>query len=385
MHPRRFPVRLVALLLALPLAPAVLAPPCAFAWGGLGHRAIAAQYGESLPDPLLALRGQDDWIIAHVSDADVRKSTVPAERYRHYIDIDAYPEYATGTLSHDRATLEAIYGAGQVEQWGVAPWAIGEVVDSLEAAMRAGDWGRVRIWTADLCHYVGDLHQPLHCTLNYDGQFTGNNGIHYRYETRMLDLNPAALLLDPGTVTWHADPVEAAFDIAEASQRSVGAVLDADTQARAEAGGSITSGTYYAGLWNRTRELTLARMTGAAQATASLVYTAWVNAGFPPVPGSTVDSGGPGDLRGTALALVAGPVPARERIDLRFLLPRPGTPVFELIDVRGRRVARLDAGPRLAGPGRIALPLAGDVEPGVYFARLVHAGQSARARVVVVR
>ncbi len=371
------------LALAALILVACLAPAPAGAWGGLGHRSIASQYGESLPPGLEPLRAEDAWVTDHVLDADVRKSTVPAERYRHYIDIDAYPEYAVGTLPHDRATLEARYGAAQVEQWGVAPWAIGEVVDSLETAMRAGDWARVRFWIADLCHYVGDLHQPLHCTLNYDGQFTGNQGIHYRYETRMLDLNAQALQLDAGTVTWLSDPVDAAFAIAGVSEQNTGVVLDADTQARAAAGGSTTSGAYYAGLWSRTSELTLARLGGASVGTASFVYTAWVNAGFPAVPGGAVDAESPG--MGSSLALTAGPTPARDALTLRYTLPRAAAPVFELVDARGRRVARIDAAAQPAGAGRFTWPLPRDVAAGVYFVRLVLADRAAEARVVVAR
>ena len=197
---------------------AAIVPAPAHAWGSLGHRTIAGEYGGSLPWPLDGLRSEDVWIVDHVLDPDTRKSTIPAERYRHYIDIDAYPEYHAGTLSHDRAVLEASYGAAQVEQWGVVPWAIGEVTDSLSAALATGRWDRARLWISDLCHYVGDLHQPLHCTLNYDGQLTGNNGVHYRYETRMLDLNAAALQLDAGTVTYLPDPIDAAFAIAGAGR-----------------------------------------------------------------------------------------------------------------------------------------------------------------------
>ncbi|MEO6462093.1 MAG: hypothetical protein ABIP29_03370, partial [Candidatus Eisenbacteria bacterium] len=374
-------------LAALLVAAASLLPAPAGAWGGLGHRSIASQYGESLPPALQPLRAEDAWVTDHVMDPDVRKSTVPGEGYRHYIDIDAYPEYALGTLSHDRATLEAQYGAAQVEQWGIAPWAIGEVTDSLSAAMARGDWTRARTWIADLCHYVGDLHQPLHCTKNYNGQLTGNTGIHSRYETTMLNRYPQALQFDAGTADDLVDPVEAAFAIAGASQQAHYAVLDADTQARAAAGGSVSSDTYYAELWSRTSTLTLARMTGASVGTASFVYTAWVDAGHPAVPGGTVDAGGgvASTSAGATLALSAGPVPARDALVLSFVLPAAAPPAFELIDVRGRRVARIAAGPRPAGPGRFTWPLAREVPPGIYFVRLAVPGRAADARVVVMR
>ena len=27
-------------------------------------------------------------------------------------------------------------------------------------------------------HYIADLHNPLHTIINYNGQFTGNDGVH---------------------------------------------------------------------------------------------------------------------------------------------------------------------------------------------------------------
>ncbi len=37
-------------------------------------------------------------------------------------------------------------------------------------------------------HYVGDLSQPLHCTENYDGQLTGQKGIHSFFEDKMVNI-----------------------------------------------------------------------------------------------------------------------------------------------------------------------------------------------------
>ena len=35
--------------------------------------------------------------------------------------------------------------------------------------------------------YVADGHMPLHITRNYNGQYSGNHGIHSRYESNMID------------------------------------------------------------------------------------------------------------------------------------------------------------------------------------------------------
>jgi hypothetical protein len=38
----------------------------------------------------------------------------------------------------------------------------------------------------EMAHYIDDINQPLHSTQNYDGQVTGNSGIHARYAGTMI-------------------------------------------------------------------------------------------------------------------------------------------------------------------------------------------------------
>jgi hypothetical protein len=38
-----------------------------------------------------------------------------------------------------------------------------------------------------MAHYVGDLSMPLHVSENYDGQLTGQKGIHHYFEEDMVD------------------------------------------------------------------------------------------------------------------------------------------------------------------------------------------------------
>ncbi|MBL0103970.1 MAG: hypothetical protein IPP51_09590 [Bacteroidetes bacterium] len=40
-------------------------------------------------------------------------------------------------------------------------------------------------YSANIGHYVADAHVPLHCTENYNGQMTGQSGIHGFWESRL--------------------------------------------------------------------------------------------------------------------------------------------------------------------------------------------------------
>ncbi len=341
----------------------LLLPATAWTWGSVGHRYIAARYSQHLPAYVDGLRLYDSTVYDHVNDPDTRKSYTPGEAEKHYIDIDWYPGFLAGTLSHDRATLEAQYGASVVTDLGVLPWAIGETTAALTAQFQAQSWSAAALTIADLCHYVGDANQPLHCTVNYNGYDTGQNGIHSRYESTMLGTYVGQLSTPAMSVTYHADAVEAAFDVIGASWANVAPLLAADFAALDAAGGSYNS-TYYATLWDLTRGFTQARLDTATVLTASLVYSAWQDAGRPTVPGSSAEvPWEPGSL----VQLAAGPSPCRDVLTVRFAGTGPLS--VEVFDVRGARVARLADG--VSGPGSVTWrPGAAGAGPGLYFVRL---------------
>jgi hypothetical protein len=364
-----------AVLLSIAIGAAPLAlPSLASAWGSQTHRYIARNYSQHLPPEIDGLRAYDAFVEQHVNDPDIRRPTTPGESYRHYIDIDRYPEFFQGTLPHDRAALEAIYGAPFVLDTGIVPWAVGEVATTLTQQFAAQQWAAAATTIADLCHYVGDATQPLHCTQNYDGQLTGNSGIHSRYESTMMSGHIADLHTSPAVTDYHSSVVDAMFDLIGVSWTGVATILDADDAARVVSGGSFDA-TYYASLWTDTEALTRERIDVATLATASFVYTAWRDAGQPAVPGSSVNVG-PG-AHGLA-RLDAWPSPFRGAFSIRFEGTGPFT--VDVFDLRGARVARVvDQAP---GAGAVSWSPDDRIGAGVYFLRLTTPSRSMVRRVM---
>ncbi len=363
------PVPRVALLLL------ALLPARAFAWGAATHHYIAQNYSKHLPPDMDGLRAYDSVVDAHVTDADTRKSSTPGESEKHFIDIDSYSEFLAGAMPHDRSVLEAKYGATFVENTGVVPWAVGDVMTTLTAQFAAQNWSAAALTIADLCHYVGDATQPLHCSRNYDGQLTGNNGIHARYETTMMSAHIADLSTPPMSVVYDASPVDALFGIVSGSWSRVNDLLAADNTAKAASGGSFNT-TYYNSLWANTQAFTRVRVDSATVATASMVYTAWMNAGHPAIPGSTA-AVGPTTSR---TALVAGPSPFRDALSIAFAGRGPWN--VAVFDVRGRTVARVAEG--VTGDGRVTWRPGTGIGPGLYFVRLTGPGVDVTRRIVRV-
>jgi hypothetical protein len=85
----------------------------------------------------------------------------------------------------------------------------------------------------------------------------------------------------------------------------------------------------------------------------------------------------------------AAPNPAQRRVVVPFVVPADGRAKLEVIDARGRRVAKLADGLEMAGAharawdGRSADGVL--AAPGVYFLRLTHAGGTRTTKVTLVR
>jgi hypothetical protein len=264
-----------------------LLPSSAGAWGGDVHRLINRSAVECLPTSFQAF-GQWAGTLEQLStEADSRKEYVSGEGVRHYIDIDDYPAFFSGTLPHDYQTMVTLYGSQRVVGNGTAPWAVDETYRNLVAAFQAKNWTQAVALAADIGHYVGDVHNPLHDTTNFDGEDTGQSGIHSRFESEMTHRYMALLTPSPQPTFLVNDALGAVFSWIDDTYPGVQVILNADKAAKAESGGSTRSTTYYGVLWSETGQYTCYWIGKASVAVASLWYSAWHEAGSPPLPGTS--------------------------------------------------------------------------------------------------
>src|SRR4029077_88703 len=169
----------------------------------------------------------------------------------------------------------------------------------------------------------------------------------------------------PEVVDYYSSPVDEMFDVIGNSWSDIPIVLDGDNVSKAASGGSFNS-IYYQTLWQETQPMTEQQLSEASRITASYVFTAWVNAGSPVVPGSTV-VGAPG-ASGLAASLELSPHPARGAIEVRYRAA--SAPKIDVFDARGAQVASMAA---RASSGTLSWdPRTGDtqVRAGIYFVQL---------------
>ena len=258
-------------------------------WGSTGHDKINTDASLSFNNHMSQFNVWTNTLAEHASDADYRKDSDPAEAPKHYIDIDSYYSFLiTGRIPQTWDSIVGAYGIAFVSGNGILPWATVTTVDTLRACFRRNDWDKAVLVAADLGHYVGDGHMPLHITQNYNGQNTGNSGIHSRYESSMINDNIDQIIYQGDSLTVITDINKFVFNYIYHNNTFVDSVLEADDYAKQEAGGSTSSWAYDQALWNKTKDFTIPLFKNASHALAELIYTAWVQAGSPSMSAASV-------------------------------------------------------------------------------------------------
>ncbi len=275
----------------------ILVSQAAFGWGFWAHRTINRYAMALLPEPLEAFyQDHVDYLTARAVDPDKRRGEWKDEENYHYMDMDDYGTYPNFNVPPTFKEAVEKYGEEKATKDGMVAWRVGLDVDSLTDAMKAYDVPLVLHLSADLGHYVVDMHVPLHATRNYDGQLTGNIGVHYRWETGIPDRYGKEYSFDGlEKATYVKDPVRHAIKILTRSYSFLGRLFRADSIAKA---GIPKDSLYSVEMKNGSKEYTYSdeyykkfndqlngmdesQMREATEAVASYWYTAWVNAGKP--------------------------------------------------------------------------------------------------------
>lgn len=81
-----------------------------------------------------------------------------------------------------------VFGNASFSEHGLLPYNLDEMFNRLVKAFVAMDKNAILRLSAELGHYIGDAHVPLHTTKNYNGQLTNQDGIHAFWESRIPEL-----------------------------------------------------------------------------------------------------------------------------------------------------------------------------------------------------
>jgi hypothetical protein len=340
------------------------------AWGWAGHIIVNRNATIHLPDAMQLFKQDSDFFDQHSGDADLRinynDTSFYAEWPKHYFAIDDHVVNIR-TEPHNLDSLIRKYGWNNVKQDGIIPWATVWALDSLTSQLARGDMSKAELTASDLGHYVADGHQPLRCTVNNNGQFTGNSGINFRYEFEMMRRNSTSFVIVRDSVRYIASPIDFIFDYFYHSYSLIDSVLASDNYAKTASGwdgnGSPPS-SYYDALWEKSNRFTRDQMQRASVALANLWYTAWVNAGL--LNGIEENAHG---LAGRFSLKQNYPNPFNPVTNFQFTIHNLQFVSLKVFDVLGNEVATLVNGAKPPGSYEAKWD-ASDMASGVYLYRL---------------
>lgn len=274
----------------------VLLPSQGYSWGFYAHQRINQLAVFSLPPEMVGLyKKHIRYVTENAVNPDRRRYAVEGEAPRHYIDIDRYGDSAIFMMPRFWQQAVEKYSEDTLMAYGIVPWQINLMKHQLTQAFKDKNLDRILRLSADLGHYVADASVPLHTTHNYNGQLTGQRGIHGFWESRLPELlsenydffvGQAAYIEQPQLKAWAlVTSAHLALDSVLRFERELTQQMAEEKKYSFEVRNGITTRVY-------SREFSIAyhqklngqverQMRLAVLTTASYWYTAWVDAGQP--------------------------------------------------------------------------------------------------------
>lgn len=220
-------------------------------WGFYGHRKINRYAVFTLPEDMLGFyKNHIEFMTEHAVDPDKRRYVLKTEATRHYIDIDVwdtipfsniprnfeeavfkYGSFVLLTSGNDtlglspnqdtmgsspairrfimedrysneieipveyvdkgnslRDSISKVLFRNHLAENGVLPYFLEEFYERLVYSFESGNAQSILKISADIGHYISDAHVPLHTTINYNGDLSGQSGIHAFWESRLPEL-----------------------------------------------------------------------------------------------------------------------------------------------------------------------------------------------------
>ena len=275
------------LVVGVTLLVVLCAPRPAAAWGIEVHKFIMARAIALLPSEIRPyFQKYQAAVVEHSGDPDLWRTVGWIEEPpRHFVDMDAYGPYPFSELPHEYDEAIKRYGAEFVLKNGTLPWRSEEMYKKLvEAFTQKAPYSRenIRLFASVVSHYVADAHQPFHAALNYDGQLTGQSGIHSRFESELFARYEAKVHLSPNIAGPVGQPREFVFGALTTSFSLVQPVLDADKAAVGNR--EFYDDEYFDRFFAGVKPILEKRLSDSIGAVAAFIRDAWVEAGRPPVP-----------------------------------------------------------------------------------------------------
>lgn len=274
----------------------LLLGPSTYPWGFYGHKLITRNAVYILPQNILIFyKTNIDEIVEASIQPDIRKYVYEDEAPRHYIDLELYGPYQDSVLYMNWNRAIEVFGEDSLHSMGILPWSLIQTYYNLVEANRTKDPLKIVRYSADLAHYISDGHVPLHTTYNYNGQYTGQEGIHRLWESLIPERHAESYTFWVGKAEYienvYAEVrrmileshglVDTVLDLEDSLTRVIDPDKKYSFQKRGNQEVKLPSGEFVDKYNSILGGMVEQRMQSAVKMTASFWYTSWVEAGQP--------------------------------------------------------------------------------------------------------
>ena len=212
-------LKLILLLLFFPISTSL-------GWGFFAHKQINKHAVFTLPPAMFSFYKEHiHFITENAVNPDKRRYVVEGEETRNYIDLEYYGDNVLrGVLQYWPQAVET-YAKEVLTQHGILPWHIYRMKHALTEAFQKKDGYQILRLSADIGHYIADANVPLHTSENYNGQLTGQEGIHGLWETRLPELFIDSYGFFTGRAEYVNNPQQSAWEAIITAHKAVDSVL----------------------------------------------------------------------------------------------------------------------------------------------------------------
>jgi hypothetical protein len=273
-----------------------LVPNQSSSWGFFVHKRINRLAVFTLPPEMMPFyKKHIHYLTENAVNPDMRRYAVEEEAARHYIDLDVYGDSAVYKVPRYWNDAVEKYSEDTLQAYGIVPWHIMTMKNFLTSAFKRGDLDAILRLSADIGHYIADANVPLHTTENYNGQFTGQYGIHGFWESRLPELysdeydfyvGKAAYVELPQMRSWAAvTAAHLSLDSVLSIEKELSLKFPEDKKYSYEERGNSTVRVYskkYSNNYHKALDGQVERrMTASIKMVGDFWYTCWVDAGQP--------------------------------------------------------------------------------------------------------
>jgi hypothetical protein len=266
-------------------------------WGFFAHERINRLAVFTLPAEMIGFYKKNIHYIEKASvNPDKRRYAMEKEAARHYLDADHYGDSALAILPRNWKEAVEKHSDDTLQAYGILPWHLYAMFHRLKDAFMVRDPALILKVSAELGHYIADAHVPLHTTENYNGQLTGQEGIHGFWESRLPEVYASEYDFFVGKAQYVQDPQGAAWKIIAVSHGLVKKVLEAEKDLAKKWGakkyafetrGKSTVKVYaleYAQAYHEVLNgMVEQQMRNSIKMIGDFWYTAWIDAGQPDI------------------------------------------------------------------------------------------------------